>query len=97
MAAPNIDKKEVLEIFKFLNMGGIAGVVVIGAVVGVMYGSGCGPIRNSNNYGEERLWGTPVLEAHPEAAAAVGHDDHADEAHGAEAHGDEAHGTEAAH
>lgn len=68
MAAPQIDKKEVLEIFKYLNLGGIAGVVVIGAVVGFMWGTGCGPIKSSSNYGEATLMGTPVLEAHPEIA-----------------------------
>lgn len=86
MAAPQFDKKQVLEIFKYLNAGGIAAVVVIGLVTGVMYGSGCGPIVHSDNYGDEHLSGAPVLQDHPEAVSDDHGDEHADDH--ADDHGD---------
>lgn len=94
MSESKFDKKEALAIFKFLNMGGVLSVVVIAAVVGAMYATGCGPIVHSKNWGETNVLGHPDMQDHPEAMVA---DDHADDHHGDEAHGDEGeHADEAA-
>lgn len=78
MSDNKLDKKQVLEIFKFLNVGGVLAVVVIAAVVGFMYGTGCGPVVPSSSWGETRITGAPVLEDHPEEVVA-------EEPHAAEA------------
>lgn len=95
MSEGKFDIKQAIEIFKFMNLGGVLSVVLIGAVVGFMYATGCGPVVHSTSWGDPDLLGRPAMQDHPEEAphADPGAGHGAD--HAAAPHGDEAQGTEA--
>lgn len=97
MSEARFDVKEAIDTFKWLNLGGVLSVVVIAAVVGVMYGSGCGPVIHSKSYADPHpLTGAPSIQDHPEAFVADDHTaDHA--ADGADPGSAAGEGEEAAH
>ncbi|MCB9507294.1 MAG: hypothetical protein H6700_08130 [Myxococcales bacterium] len=70
MSQPKFDLAEVKEIAKFLNIGGVLSVVVIALVVGIVWGSGCGPVIHSQSYAHTDPLGRPEIQDHPEAAHA---------------------------
>ena len=79
-----------IEIFKYMNAGGIAAAGLIVLIVGMMKVTACGPVWHTSNYGEENLLsGAPQLQDHPEQ---VVDDGHAGDSHGehGEAHDDHA-------
>ena len=81
---PKIDLKEAIDIFKWMNRGGIASLIPIGGVIGVMLLTRCGPVLHSTNYGDENLAGQITMQDHPEELVEDDHghghdDDHHDE------------------
>ncbi|MFT6400630.1 MAG: hypothetical protein ACJAYU_005408 [Bradymonadia bacterium] len=91
MSLPKLDLKQALDLFKWMNRGGILGLVPIIGVTGFMLITQCGPVLHSTSYGDENLLGQVEPQDHPEemvAQADHGHDEHADEEH---AEGDDSH------
>jgi hypothetical protein len=85
MSSTKPDLKEIIDIAKMANIGGVLGALLIGAVVAFVAGSGCGPVKVARTFASERLFGSPVVQDHPEAyvpAAAAEHGEHG--AHGAD-------------
>ena len=99
MSLPKLDIKQALDIFKWMNRGGLAALIPIGGVIGFLLLTRCGVVFHSTNYGDENLFGQVTLQDHPEAMVADDHG-HSDELsaegeeHGTEEHGTEEHGTE---
>jgi len=85
MSSAKPDLKEIIDIAKVANIGGVLGALLIGAVVAFVAGSGCGPVKVARTFASEGLFGSPVMQDHPEAyvpASAGAPADHAE--HGAE-------------
>ncbi len=69
-----------VEVFKLMNIGGLIATVVVVAVAGYIWGSGCGPVTASRNYGNETWYGAVELPAPTEAPAVAPHDEQAEAA-----------------
>ena len=95
MSLPKLDLKQALDLFKMMNRGGIASVVVIGGVISFMLLTQCGPVIHSSNYGDANAIGQVAFQDHPEEMVA---DDHAHgDDHGHDDHATEEHAEEEAH
>ncbi len=91
MSSPKIDLKQALDLFKWMNRGGVLGLVPIIGVTSFMLLTQCGPVIHSTSYGEQNLLGQVEMQDHPEAM--VAHDDHGHDEHaeGDDSHGDDGH------
>lgn len=93
MSLPKLDLKQALDLFKWMNRGGILALVPIIGVISFMLVTQCGPVFHSTSYGDENLLGQVELQDHPEAMVAHADDDHGHEeaAEGEDSHAEGGH------
>jgi hypothetical protein len=92
MSLPKIDFKQALDLFKWMNRGGIVAMIPICGVIGFMLLTQCGPVLHSTGYGDENLLGQVTPQDHPEEMVADDHGD--DHGHDSDGHAAEEHESE---